>query len=688
MNKTFSVKAMLLLIIFCLFGINNNIFSKPTAEIEDQTIMTLGNENITFGEVKRAYDKNAMRDGVPFELLSKDSAISFLETYSKYKMKVMSGIKAGYEKDSTIMDEINRNKKVIAESYLIDTEVVEPAIQRYTEMRKTQRQIAIIMSEFSPNGDTLEAYNKIITALKEINNGETFEFAAKKFSSDSLTAKNGGVVPTWVTGLKLQRELEYVIYSLKVGEITKRPLKTGYGYFLIKLLKEEPRQFISISYIVIPFKNDNNDLGPIVKDTVDAKRLADSIVQELSKGGKFNDFAEKFSSDKSTSVNGGFLGIYARSTGIIGSGDNIMPELENTAFTLKDGQISQPVETPLGISIIKRDSTVIFSDNFEYYELKSNYNRLFLKEDKQKFYDSLAINNYGFKINDTIFNKILSLIDTTKTIFDSNFSKSITGDLLPQTLFSINGKSYSVQNYMDSISNNSVRKIIAANREGLTEVIKSIIHPIVVENVTKNMDKAHPKLNMLIREFSSGLLLFKAEQENVWDKIKFDSTRAKKFYDTTKMNLTKLLQYDLSEIYIMSKKKVDEVYNDIKSGKITFDSAAILYTQRTGGREKKGEYGIVNTSNFLAYQAEKNKYKVGDISEPLSFEQGFSIIRINDINSERKMTFEEALPYISANVQTEYIAELQNNWLKELTKQYSVKYNNKLINKIFTKKVK
>ena len=676
------------LVITALFlaGTNINVFSRPNEKLDMETIMTIGEEKISFGEVRRVYDKNIVRGELPFEFLTKDSARIFLDIYSKYKKKVIAGIKAGYDTDSFIIADIDRNRKVLAEAFLVDNEVREPALQRYTEMRKKERRIAIIMTNFSHTGDTTDAYKNIMSALTEINRGETFEFAAKKYSADSITAVQGGLVPNWVTGLKLQRELENIIYGLKAGEISQSPIKTGHGYFLIKVLKEEPRTFISISNILIPYQNENFDVGPIVKDTADARRLADSISKALSGNtNKFGLFAEKFSSDKQTSSKGGHLGIYSRSTGFVGTADNIALPLEEAVFELKDKQITQPIETAYGIFILKRDSTVVFPDHFEYYEMLGNYNRLFLKIDKERYYDSVA-KIYGLEMNLPAFENLLSLIDTTKTIFDATFFASVSSDLLSQTLFSIDGKSYSVKAYIDTITSSLTNKVMSANRKDLEDVIISIVQYIIVEKRTKDVNKQHINFDMLLDEFAAGMISFKAEEENVWNKVKFDTVRAKRFYDTTKMDLNVQLQYDISEIYVMSKKKANEVYDDIKSGKITFDSAVGLYSQRQGTREKKGHYGVVNTSNFLANQAVKNEYKVGDISNPLSFEQGFSIIRVNDILPERKMTFEEAIPLIASTVQSEFQNELQNNWTAELSKKYPVTFNNKLIDKVFKKK--
>jgi parvulin-like peptidyl-prolyl isomerase len=125
------------------------------------------------------------------------------------------------------------------------------------------------------------------------------------------------------------------------------------------------------------------------------------------------------------------------------------------------------------------------------------------------------------------------------------------------------------------------------------------------------------------------------------------------------MDLTKPLMYDISEIFFMSKNKADDVYKEIHSGKITFDSAAGMYTQRPGFREKKGRMGFANTTNKLAEIAHNSKLKINEYTEVTEYGTGFVIIKLHDIDPARRETFEEALPRISAAVQAEYIKWLE-----------------------------
>ena len=76
-----------------------------------------------------------------------------------------------------------------------------------------------------------------------------------------------------------------------------------------------------------------------------SKALADSIVRELRKGGDFATAAKRFSQDPGSREQGGDLGWTRRGM--------FVPEFEKVAFSLKPGQISDPVESSFGYHIIQ-----------------------------------------------------------------------------------------------------------------------------------------------------------------------------------------------------------------------------------------------------------------------------------------------------------------------------------------------
>ena len=71
-----------------------------------------------------------------------------------------------------------------------------------------------------------------------------------------------------------------------------------------------------------------------------------SLLERIQKGEKFGKLAREFSLDTGSAKRDGNLGYFGRG--------KMVKEFEKSAFSLKTGQISEPVKTQYGYHIIKR----------------------------------------------------------------------------------------------------------------------------------------------------------------------------------------------------------------------------------------------------------------------------------------------------------------------------------------------
>jgi foldase protein PrsA len=82
---------------------------------------------------------------------------------------------------------------------------------------------------------------------------------------------------------------------------------------------------------------------------VTKKALADSLYQQVKSGGDFAKLAKQYSKDPGSAANGGKLTVSKGQT---------VPAFDKMAFSLKTGQISQPVHTQYGYHIIQALSAI------------------------------------------------------------------------------------------------------------------------------------------------------------------------------------------------------------------------------------------------------------------------------------------------------------------------------------------
>lgn len=112
---------------------------------------------------------------------------------------------------------------------------------------------------------------------------------------------------------------------------------------------------------------------------VETEEEAKEILARLKKGESFAKLAKAHSKDRSSAERGGDLGFFGRG--------RMIPEFERVAFSLKPGEISDPVKTRFGYHIIKvtekREGVPV---SFE--EAKDAVRRQLLAEKQRKLFDT------------------------------------------------------------------------------------------------------------------------------------------------------------------------------------------------------------------------------------------------------------------------------------------------------------
>jgi hypothetical protein len=119
------------------------------------------------------------------------------------------------------------------------------------------------------------------------------------------------------------------------------------------------------------------DKGSSSKEIQLLKIKADEIFQFIKDGDKFSNLARKFSDDV-TAHSGGKIGVVSRGA--------MLPELENAAFDLREGEVSRLVETVNGFHIIKCDS-FIPGHAKDYKSVRPEIERILSFRSREKKYE-------------------------------------------------------------------------------------------------------------------------------------------------------------------------------------------------------------------------------------------------------------------------------------------------------------
>lgn len=670
-----------------LISISFLLFSNSkSATLENKVLAKVGNDEITYGRLEAAFQKNMSGEKKRLYELDKDSLHQFLNLFIDYRLKVQDAIDRGYDKEEDVVKEIEQNNKLLTESYYYDKKVFQPVVDKLLDRRQYYIKFAYVLFPFAQEAEIVSpTYPKELaqSVLDSVLSKKiTFAEAAKNHSKEKTLAENGGVVDRYLISGTIQKPIEEALFTLGINQIYPTILETSYGYFILKLIEKEPRKQVLVSHILI--SNKQQELSE------NEHRKADSLLKLLRNGANFEKLAELNSEDHASAINGGSLNdYYDLATGFTKTHSFLDKNFIQAFMDLKDGEISDTIHTAYGIHIIKRldsktpDSKIDEKDVKEYYK-KSGY-----EDDKKDYYLNFVKSN-GFELNETAMGIILSNVSTTKTNLDSSWADKIPNDKMKIKLFSFQNKSWTIGDFVELLSDKSQTqyRATALNREGIVSAIYKTLKPQVLSMWQSELEKSDSDFKKLIREFHDGILLFKVEALEVWDKLQLDTAMAKDYYENSGEKFFTNKKYDISEIFVLQDSLAQSLYNRAKSGE-DFGDLATKFTVRQGYREKAGHHGELDASeNKFSQQLADVEIEEGTIIEPKVYQSGYSIIKINKIIEPREKSFEEAIPEMAPIVQRLKQKQLVENWLKGVKDKHKIEIYENTINEIYANKSK
>jgi peptidyl-prolyl cis-trans isomerase C len=157
-------------------------------------------------------------------------------------------------------------------------------IKNYYEQNKDQfstpeqrqvRHILIGVGDYSNGKNRTEMEAKVLAlqVAEKLRSGADFAELAKQYSDDPGSKDNGGEYPPFSRGSGFVKEFEDAAFNLKEGEFTAEPVKTAFGYHIIRLDKVIPAKVQSLAEV-------KDDIAERIRQEAVSKKM-DDFMQEL-----------------------------------------------------------------------------------------------------------------------------------------------------------------------------------------------------------------------------------------------------------------------------------------------------------------------------------------------------------------------------------------------------------------------
>ena len=653
------------------------------AEKANAELLTVEDESFTVQQIATAYGRTPGKDSLSFYSLDFDSAISFVRLYADFRLKVQEALDRGLHRREEFVTEMEHNRNNVAlgigafgaingEGYLFQREVVDRGIQEIWKRRAQEHKVAVIFTAMNPDNpaDTARALRRALDMLTAIRNGANFAAMAADSTDDPSTKRTGGELG-WITGGMLPREMEDAIVETPVGEVYPGVVRLPAGFVLVKVLDRGERRRLRIAHI--PFEVVRSLDG--TDNRSEARARAEEALVRLRAGEPFETVAREMSDDRTSAEHGGdLLSWYTRSLGFESRPGKLPPVWEEAVYSLNDGEYSGIIEDPtIGFRIVKRLDSQTMSFEGEGAALRSIYKRNFFDRDRYD-YMRASMRRHGFSIDPASLEGLLRAIDTLRSAADPEWDTRITQGLRDRTLFRLGERTWSVDDWVDTVKENARYRGLPLSREAVTNSIEAIAEFPAMRMEAADLEERYPDFARLMRDFRDGALIFELEQGEVYSRVKYSEEEGRAFFEKNRDRYITAPQLKLTEVYSYTEEAAEKIRERSAAGE-EFGKLAAEATERMGYREKKGVWPMndARNSDLVRSALERSPDpKVGEIIGPFRSGAGWSVVRVDEVARPRPMTYEEARGEVMGDFNDWKEQTLRETMLASLRKKFDV----------------
>jgi len=630
---------------------------------EDQVLFDINGVPVGLSEFQYIYEKNN-RDNADY---SKASVEEYLDLYINFKLKVRKARDLGYAKTEAYKEELAGYRKQLADSYVIDKEVIERIAEETLERKQYDIGIHHILISAPPNSTKdreSTAQTRIAEIRQEILDGLSFEEAAQRYSHDRNSAKIGGDIGYITASLPDGFiELEDAAYTLAVGDMSE-PVHTDLGYHIVKIIDKRPaRGTMEAAHIL--FRKSSANGFPIagVQDRI-ANLRNDIIAGKIS----FEDAAVNKSEDKTTSSKNGYLGFF-------GIGQFEAP-FEDAAFAIpSNGSISEPVETSIGWHIIRRISKRPAADKDA---IKENVRAQMQQGKRFERMRDVVVKELQEEANFTERREFLKLFSDSidNSFFEYSWQEPKFSNI---HLFSYDDKKYGLKDFAEFAKANSKTRLRAKGNKEVTEVIFELYDDFVAQEAISyaelHLEERYIDFKNLMREYEEGILLFEITKNEVWDKAAADSLGLVKYFAKHKEDYNWTTRVRLTN-YSVRNNNPNEIHKYFSAAKdlnpqqmidkFNTEKELVMYSQDVLELGAEPLRGLPIEANVVSAPQINNSLKMTTFK------------KIEEILPAGPKTLKEAKGYVISDYQD----ELEKEWIEELKETYRVSLKKKTLRSI------
>jgi len=368
---------------------------------------------------------------------------------------------------------------------------------------------------------------------------------------------------------------------------------------------------------------------------------ANALYEKLQAGATFEELAQQTSKDYRLASTGGYLGYF--------KWEDMDPTFSAAALRLKKDEISKPVRTKFGYSIIKLEDRVrhpLLTET-EYgaqrKKLKWVVEHRMRAAEIQKL-DAETLGTLKIEFDEPTLKKLFDEIQ--KSNRDSTFSSEATNgrsSLDPDdAIATVAGKKWTLKDFRArAVSTSARQRSKVQSKDDLKNFINGLALRDEYFDRAKNEDlEKSQKVLQFVRIKEERFLLDKMKNLLTASlRVSDDSLRA--YFVARPQDYIHPAQVKLREITVANREQADYILRHLRSGS-KFAETARQYSIRKWAADRGGEIGYVSKGDLGSLSDKIFNLKTGEIGGPYQQDDFFLIVQVVEHVPERGKTFEEA----------------------------------------------
>lgn len=404
------------------------------------------------------------------------------------------------------------------------------------------------------------------------------------------------------------------------------------------------------------------------------EKEAENLYQLVRMGVSFNELAKQCFTDTALKNKGGYLGYINW-----GSTD---PNFENAAYSMRVGEISRPVKTAQGYSIIKVEDIVQnpFKTQDEFLRMKEKLERAV--RISKKIPSEEAYLNQIFNKSDVIFNEIaLSAIlnDLKETNFNSSNIESNNQIKTIKDCVKYKDKLYSAKEI-----ENKIFEVPKYNRDLLTDLktLKQAVLALVMQDVLLGIadEKGYDTTSYVNESYAKleNNIYLNYKRSEVLATVPVSDSEIVKYYKDNIAQYSTEREIDVQEIILDNDSTANAIVKKINSGE-DFGNLAEKYSLRIWSAKNKGEMGYSQLSNFGDMKDTLWDSPLGKLFGPIRFDKYYGVFRVLGKKDVEPIEISLVKQEIIKNIENEKGFPYMKKRLENLSKKTTIKVNDDLV---------